>query len=70
MDRRHVLYGLGLSIYLLCFAYMILNMIETIEGRILLYIYAISIILTALLLFVGYNLTKKLLEILEKDKEE
>lgn len=70
ITKNKILYIIGAIIYISCFAYIISDMLQTIEGRILLFIYSTSVILTALILFLGYKIFKALLVIIEKYSKE
>ena len=70
ITKSKILYIIGTIIYISCFAYIISDMLQTIEGRILLFIYSTSVILTALILFLGYKIFKALLVIIEKYSKE
>lgn len=70
ITKNKILYIIGAIIYISCFTYIISDMLQTIEGRILLFIYSTSVILTALILFLGYKIFKALLVIIEKYSKE
>lgn len=70
ITKNKILYIIGTIIYISCFAYIISDMLQTIEGRILLFIYSTSVVLTALILFLGYKIFKALLVIIEKYSKE
>lgn len=70
ITKNNLLYIIGGIIYILCFAYIVQDMLQTIEGRILIFIYATAVFLTAIIIFIGYKLTKVLLNILNKYTEE
>jgi len=66
VSKNNLLYIIGAIIYIACFGYIIHDMLQAPEGRILLFIFSTSVILTALIIVIGYKISKALLNILEK----
>lgn len=68
--QQYLLYIIGAIIYIACFAYIVLDMLGSPEGRILIFIYTTSVILTVLIIIIGYKISKALLNILDKYTKE
>lgn len=66
VNKNTILYIIGAIIYIACFGYIVSDMAQTNEGRVLIFIYSTSIILTALIIIIGYKISKALLGILDK----
>ena len=66
ITKNNILYIIGAIIYIACFGYIVHDMLQTPEGRVLLFIYTTSVVLTALIIVIGYKISKALLNILEK----
>lgn len=66
VSKNNLFYIIGAIIYIACFGYIIHDMLQEPEGRILLFIFTTSVILTALIIVIGYKISKALLHILEK----
>ena len=66
VNKTTLLYIIGAIIYIACFGYIVSDMAQTNEGRVLIFIYATSIILTAVIICLGYKISKALIGILDK----
>ena len=66
ITKNNLLYVIGAIIYIACFGYIVHDMLQAPEGRVLIFIYATSVILTALIIVIGYKISKALIHILEK----
>lgn len=74
VSKNNLLYIIGAIIYIACFGYIVLDMLQAPEGRILLFIFSTSVILTALIIVIGYKISKALCiylkSIQESDKND
>ena len=66
ITKNNLLYVIGAIIYIACFGYIVHDMLQEPAGRVLIFIYTTSVILTALIIVIGYKISKALLHILEK----
>ena len=66
VKKSTLLYIIGAIIYIACFGYIVSDLAQTNEGRILIFIYSTSIILTTVIICLGYKISKALLGILDK----
>jgi len=66
VKKSTLLYIIGAIIYIACFGYIVSDLAQTKEGRILIFIYSTSIILTTVIICLGYKISKALLGILDK----
>lgn len=69
-NKKNLGYYIIGTIYVLCLGYIVQQMFQTMEGKILLFIYATSIFLTVLIFILAYKITELIINYIDDKDEE